>query len=123
MAVLFFLFGMIGGVFGGLGMGGGTFLIPLLTIFGGVSQHVSQAVNLIAFLPMSVIALFIHIKNGFVDTKTAAIFILPALLFAFLFSFVAQYVDGVLLKKIFGAFLVFLSALFFVKDKRKDKLL
>jgi len=121
MTVLFFLFGLLGGVFGGLGMGGGTFLIPLLTLLGGVPQHVSQAINLIAFLPMSIFALFIHIKNGYVDTKTALVFILPALVFALMFSYVAQFLDGLLLKKVFGAFLVFLSILFFVKRKRKDK--
>ena len=30
---LLILFGLLGGIFGGMGMGGGTMLIPLLTIF------------------------------------------------------------------------------------------
>lgn len=41
------------GLLGGMGMGGGTILIPALTIFLGVEQHAAQAANLIAFLPMA----------------------------------------------------------------------
>ena len=31
--------GILGGILGGMGMGGGTVLIPLLTLFYGVGQH------------------------------------------------------------------------------------
>ena len=61
--------GVLGGVLGGMGMGGGTILIPLLSIFYAVSQHTAQAVNLISFLPMAVVALIIHLKNKLVDFK------------------------------------------------------
>lgn len=59
--------GVLGGVLGGMGMGGGTVLIPLLSIFYAVEQHTAQAVNLIAFIPMAVVAIIIHIKNGLLD--------------------------------------------------------
>ena len=39
---LYVLFGFLSGVFGGLGMGGGTLLIPLLTIFLGLDQKLCQ---------------------------------------------------------------------------------
>ena len=51
------------GVLGGLGMGGGTILIPLLTIFFDVEQQQAQAINLVAFIPMAIVSLIIHIKN------------------------------------------------------------
>ena len=54
------LFGIIGGVLGGMGMGGGTLLIPLLTIFLNISQQNAQGINLIAFLPMSIVAIIIE---------------------------------------------------------------
>ena len=57
---LFLLCGVAGGVLGGMGMGGGTALIPLLTVFCGVEQGVAQGVNLLSFLPMSVLALTVH---------------------------------------------------------------
>ena len=35
---LYIVFGIIGGIFGGMGMGGGTLLIPLLSIFLGLEE-------------------------------------------------------------------------------------
>ena len=43
--VLSVVFGLISGVFGGLGMGGGTLLIPLLTIFLDYPQKLAQGIN------------------------------------------------------------------------------
>ena len=119
MILLYFIFGFIGGVFGGMGMGGGTFLIPLLTLACGVPQITSQAVNLFAFLPMSFVALILHVKNGLADVKIATILIVPALVFAVIGAFLAQYLDAEILKKAFGAFLVFLSACAFIGKSRK----
>lgn len=57
------LFGILGGFFGGLGMGGGTLLIPLLTIFLHFDQQLSQGINLLTFLFMAVFSLYIHSKT------------------------------------------------------------
>lgn len=121
MFVLFLLFGLIGGFFGGMGMGGGTFLIPLLTIFGGLEQHLSQAINLLAFVPTSLLALIFHVKNGYVEVKDALFIVIPATVFTVLGAFVSRETDGVLLRKIFGAFLVFLAVRGFL-SKNKDGL-
>ena len=61
--------GIISGIVGGMGMGGGTLLIPILTIFLSFKQKSAQAINLLAFIPMSIVALIIHIKNKLVDFK------------------------------------------------------
>ena len=61
--------GILSGVLGGMGMGGGTILIPLLSIFYGVNQHIAQATNLISFIPMASVALIIHLKNKMVEFK------------------------------------------------------
>ena len=42
--------GIIAGIFTGTGMGGGTVLILLLSIFGNLNQHYSQGINLIFFI-------------------------------------------------------------------------
>ena len=57
------LIGMISGIVSGTGMGGGTILIFLLTFMMGIEQHVSQATNLIFFIPTSIVAIIINIKN------------------------------------------------------------
>ena len=39
--------GLIAGIVGGLGMGGGTVLILLLSIISNVEQHIAQGANVI----------------------------------------------------------------------------
>ena len=52
----FVVAGLVSGVLGGMGMGGGTILIPLLSIFYKIGQHTAQAINLISFIPMAIVA-------------------------------------------------------------------
>ena len=103
--VYFALAGLAGGLLGGMGMGGGTVLIPLLSIFMNVDQHAAQALNLISFLPMAVVALVI----------------VPALLFAVLGCFAAKNTEGELLGKLFGGFLAALSVFQFCSVFRKEE--
>ena len=55
--------GLIAGIIGGLGMGGGTVLILLLTIFLNVEQNIAQGSNVVFFIPTAIAAIFIFIKN------------------------------------------------------------
>ncbi len=117
-----FLAGLGGGFLGGMGMGGGTLLIPMLTIFLKCSQHLAQAVNLISFIPMAVVALVLHFKNGLIEKKGILYVIIPALLLAVAGSLIASKLDEKLLSKIFGGFLLGLSILQFFSDKITDKI-
>ena len=120
MFLVFVVFGVIGGIIGGMGMGGGTLLIPLLTVFAGVEQHVAQAVNLITFIPMSVLALFIHGKKGLIKKDGVFIIITAGLFFSVLGSIFAKNISGDVLKRIFGIFLIILaSSRFFKVFKRR----
>lgn len=107
--IIFFLCGVAGGVLGGMGMGGGTLLIPLLTAVCGVGQSASQGVNLLSFLPMSLVALGVHAKNGLLRRDGLLFLILPALLFSALFSVAAAFLPDEVLSKGFGFFLIALS--------------
>ena len=64
---LLILAGIVGGIIGGMGMGGGTLLIPILTIFLDVPQKNAQAINLVAFIPMAIIVTIINIKRKGID--------------------------------------------------------
>ncbi|MDE6000722.1 MAG: sulfite exporter TauE/SafE family protein [Clostridia bacterium] len=92
-----------------MGMGGGTILIPVLTVFMGVEQHVAQATNLIAFLPMALFTLKIHKENGLLKTKGLLSLVIPAVIASVAAGFIAALLPSVVLKKLFGAFLVALS--------------
>lgn len=107
--LVFFLCGIAGGILGGMGMGGGTALIPLLTLFCGVEQTAAQGVNLLSFLPMSLLALSIHAKNGLLERRGLGYLILPALGFSVAFSLLAAVLPAAALSKAFGAFLAALS--------------
>ena len=107
--ILFIVIGIIGGIIGGMGMGGGTLLIPLLTIFTETEQHLAQAVNLIAFIPMSITALIIHAKNKLLDFKYLLWVALPAVAASVPASLLVKKIRGRSLSKYFGLFLVVLG--------------
>lgn len=106
---LFFLCGVLGGVLGGMGMGGGTALIPLLTLFLGVPQAAAQGVNLLSFFPMAALALSVHAKNGLLKKEGLLFLVLPALVLSAAAALLAAHLPALLLRRAFGCFLVALS--------------
>ena len=100
----FFFTGLISGIISGMGIGGGTILIPAITFLSDITQKQAQSINLICFLPTAAAALFIHAKNKNIAAIAGA--------------FTAMHLDNEILKKAFGVFL-FLMAVreFFVKEK------
>ncbi len=110
MSFIFYLLaGFVSGLLGGMGMGGGTVLIPVFTLFFGVEQHIAQATNLIAFLPMAAFSLNVHKKKGLLKTDGVWWIVVPALLTSVAGGFVAAVLSAGILRKLFGAFLVFLA--------------
>ncbi len=120
--VLLVLAGIAAGALGGMGMGGGTILIPVLTIFFGVEQKQAQAINLAAFIPMAVASLIVHVKNKRVETEGVLWIIIPATVLSLVGSLVAQAINGEILKRIFGGFLLLLSAAQFFSEEINEKL-
>ena len=116
--------GILGGIVGGMGMGGGTLTIPLLTIFLGYKQLSAQGVNLIAFLPMSIVALVIHIKNHLVAFKRTWSLALVGCVFSLAGALVANNVSNAILKKLFALFLIGLAIwqiVEMIKEKNKKQ--
>lgn len=104
-----------------MGMGGGTILIPALTVILGVEQHVAQATNLIAFLPMAAFTLKIHKENGLLKTEGVWRLVIPALVSSVLTGFAAALLPSAALKKLFGGFLVVLSVKLLLDLKPESK--
>ncbi len=127
--ILYAILGFASGIFGGLGMGGGTLLIPLLNIFLGLDQKLCQGINLVSFLVMALFSLIIHFKNGYVQTKGIFYIIISGLALSLLGSFLAGALPSEILKISFGVFLCILSVVQFAqtisrkgkKDKNKGK--
>ena len=117
MFIWFCLAGLLGGVLGGMGMGGGTILIPILTMFLNVSQHTAQAINLISFIPTGSVALIFHLKNKLVQKNGLLYIIIPAIIISIIASLVAVNIEGEVLKKIFGGVLLLLSVQQIFQDR------
>lgn len=117
-------FGFISGIVTSLGMGGGTILILLLTMFLNIDQHISQATNLIFFIPTSLVATWINIKNKQINFKISKEIIFYGVIGAIIGSLISGYLPNQKLKKIFGIFL-FIIAIFQIYEiyttHRKNK--
>lgn len=126
MSILAYIIcGILGGILGGMGMGGGTLLIPLLTIFLNMPQKAAQGINLIAFIPMAIVAIIIHLKNKLISFNNLLWIIVPGVVFSVSFSFLANKIDNSILKLLFGSFLILIASYeavqlcFDIKEKRK----
>ena len=109
MWIYLFLAGLFGGLCGGMGLGGGTLLIPILTMILSVDQHLAQGLNLLVFIPTAIVALVIHAKNKLLNYKMFFIIVVPAAISAIVSSFLVKQSYGILLKNCFGLFLVFIA--------------
>lgn len=105
------IIGFFAGIIGGMGMGGGTILIPLLILFAHVDPKIAQSVNLLSSIPMTIFALIIHIKNKNVVFSLVLPIAIFGVLGAVFGSFVANYLSSEILKKIFGVFLLIIGCL------------
>lgn len=115
------LSGLLSGIISGMGIGGGTILIPALTMFIGVNQHIAQGVNLLYFLPTAAVALFIHKKNNALALKLAIPIVLFGIGGAALGAFIALKLEASLLRRLFGIFLFFMGSYEIYKGFRKKR--
>lgn len=115
------LLGVIFGILSGMGIGGGTFLIPALTIFSGVSQIGAQAVCLVAFIPSAIVSLIVHIKNKRINYKTSIRYSIPGCIFAIIGAVAVVFFPVFWLKKLFGVFLVAFAIFQLVWVEKQNK--
>lgn len=103
------IYGIIAGIVTGLGMGGGTILILLLSLFEGLDQHVSQATNLIYFIPTSIAVSLVNIKGKNIDYKLARITIVFGIVGAIIGAVIAKNISSNNLRKYFAIFILIIA--------------
>lgn len=112
------IFGFLSGIISGMGIGGGTILIPSLVLFQGLDQLQAQGINLIVFIPIGIIALITHKKQGNIESKYNKKIIMGGLVGAIIGSIIALRLDPNSLRKYFGIFLGGMGLFeFFKKEK------
>lgn len=119
--LIYILAGFFSGIIAGMGMGGGTLLIPALTILTGMGQHAAQGINMLAFIPGAIIALLVHKKCGRLDLKDSAPLLIGGTIGAVGGSLVAMWLTGDWLRRLFGGFLLILSFVQFFSGEKKYK--
>lgn len=103
------LIGFISGIVSGTGMGGGTILILCLSIFLEINQKTAQATNLIFFIPTSIAAIYINMKQKNINIKLAKQIIFWGIIGTIIGALIAQKINVIVLKKMFGIFLAIIA--------------
>ena len=62
--LLLFAIGAAAGVISGMGMGGGTLLIPVLTLLMGIPQRQAQGVNMLSYPPQPPRCIYTKKREG-----------------------------------------------------------
>lgn len=113
-----FLCGLGASVISAWGVGGGTLLLLVMTLFLGVDQRTAQGVNLLFFLPTAASALICHAKGGYLDKPTLKAAVPAAVTAALIGAWISNAVDVEVLRKPFGVYLL-LSGISLVWPKKK----
>ncbi|NLN14950.1 MAG: sulfite exporter TauE/SafE family protein [Tissierellia bacterium] len=112
------LIGFLSGIISGMGIGGGTVLIPSLVFFSELSQIEAQGINLIVFIPISIVAIITHLKQGNLERKYIKPMVLGGIISALIGSFLAIKINEDRLRTYFGIFLLAIGIYeFFKKEK------
>lgn len=101
-----FLCGFVTSILSAWGVGGGTLLLLVMTLFLGVDQRTAQGINLLFFLPTAAAALVFHWKNGFLDKPTLKCAVPWAVIAALTGAWIATAVDVEILRRPFGIYLL-----------------
>ena len=105
-----FLCGLGASVISAWGVGGGTLLLLVMTLFLGVDQRTAQGINLLFFLPTAAGALVCHAKGGYLDKPTLKAAVPIAVAAALAGAWISNAVDVELLRKPFGVYLLLSGA-------------
>ena len=113
--LLLLLISSLSGIFAGMGMGGGTFLIPLLSLFFGVQQIICQSTNVLCFVVVASVCFVIYIKEKLIDFKSFFCVSIPAGTVAFFASLFALKTISNLLGILFAVFVILVGIFYFIK--------
>ena len=89
-----------------LGLGGGTVLMLYFALFTDMAQTQSQGINLLVFLPVSLLSLWFHHRNGYIRWKSVGRCILAGVPGAVIGCILSGWLEVDLLRKAFGVFLL-----------------
>jgi uncharacterized protein len=110
-AILYVALGLVAGVLGGMfGIGGGSILIPALVFLFGLTQHQAQGTSLAVMVPpIGILAAMSYYRAGNVKLGMAGFICAGFLVGGLIGAQLIQNVPDLLLKRLFGIFLLIIS--------------
>ena len=109
MNIAALLAGLFSGIAGSMGLGGGAVLIIYLSLFTDTDRITAGGINLIFFVPISLIAVIIYAIKKQIKWKTVIPFALFGLLGVVLGLWISSFLSARLLGKIFGGILIIMG--------------
>ena len=103
------LSGLLSGLTAAMGLGGGAVLIIYLTLFAGVDRITAGGINLLFFIPISLLAVIIYAVRKEIKWKTVIPISLFGLLGAILGMWLIDFLETEWISKIFGGILIIMG--------------
>lgn len=121
--IVLMLAGFLSGLTASMGLGGGFVLLVYLTLFTSLPQKEAQLINLIFFLPIAFLSIFLHLKHRLIEKSVLKKAILWGLAGVVIGVLLSAFLKEELLSKLFGGLvlLVGLRELFHKKKKQEGK--
>lgn len=111
--------GLVAGIGAGLaGIGGGVVIVPALVFLLGFEQHIAQGTSLLAIVFTATSGTITNRRNGNVDLRVALTIGALGAVAAFLSARGADLVDADVLRRLFGALIVFSGTRMLVQSLR-----
>ena len=101
-----FLVASVLGILAGLGLGGGSLLILYVTAIIGMDPVTARGLNLLFFLPTSLISTLLRIRSRSLPIKKVMPAVVAGTVCAVLFSYISNRMDMELLRRLFGGLLI-----------------
>ncbi|MBP1548031.1 MAG: sulfite exporter TauE/SafE family protein [Oscillospiraceae bacterium] len=109
MNMLTYAAAFLTGLLASLGVGGGMVLIIWFTAVLGMSQLDAQGINLLFFLPIALLSVIMHRKNGLVRPRELMPAFVTGTVGAAAGYFAARFIGSQLLGKIFAVFIIIIG--------------
>ena len=116
-----FLCGLGASILSAWGVGGGTLLLLVMTLFLDVDQRTAQGINLLFFLPTAASALVCHARGGYLDKPTLKSAVPLAVAAALAGAWIATNLDVAVLRKPFGVYLLLSGVSLLWPQRRKNQ--
>ena len=115
--LLLILLGLLAGTLGSLlGLGGGFLVVPALMLLLHKDPKMASGTAIAVIVPTMLVALWRRGVQGHIDFPLAGQIAIGAIAGAFLGSWLAGFLPGIVIRRTFAVVLVGLAALLFFKD-------